>query len=119
MFLSNHIQLECAKGESGLHWRYGFGPMSIYALKAKLDEVVVWEIPERKVFGHPTSVQFVSPYQLAPGEKFPECSLHRRKVGGDRLNVCRHLLAVETLNEGGMPCEGLLFLDWCLPRCCS
>lgn len=66
------LMLECAKGESGLHWRYGFGPMSIYALKAKLDETVVWEIPERKVFGHPTSVQFVSPYQLAPGEKFPE-----------------------------------------------
>lgn len=66
------LMLECAKGESGLFWRYGFGPMSIYALKAKLGETVVWEIPERKVFGHPKSVQYVSPYQLAPGEKYPE-----------------------------------------------
>lgn len=66
------LMLECAKGDSGLHWRYGFGPMSIYALKAKLGDTVVWEISERKVFGHPKSVQFVSPYQLAPGEKFPE-----------------------------------------------
>lgn len=66
------LMLECAKGESGLHWRYGFGPMSIYALKAKLGDTVVWEIGERKVFGHPNFVQFVSPYQLGPGEKFPK-----------------------------------------------
>ena len=66
------LMLECAKGESGLYWRYGFGPMSIYALKAKLDNTVVWEIPERKVFGQPKSVQFVFPYQLAPSEKFPK-----------------------------------------------
>lgn len=66
------LMLECVRGESGLSWRYGFGPMSIYALKAKLDNAVVWEIPERKQFGQPKSVQYVFPYQLAPGEKFPE-----------------------------------------------
>lgn len=65
------LMLECAKGESGLYWRYGFGPMSIYALKAQLDNTVVWEIPERKIFGQPKSVQYVFPYQLGPGEKFP------------------------------------------------
>jgi hypothetical protein len=66
------LMLECVRGDSGLSWRYGFGPMSIYALKAKLDNAVVWEIPERKVFGQPKSVQYVFPYQLGPGEKFPE-----------------------------------------------
>lgn len=66
------LMLECVRGESGLSWRYGFGPMSIYALKAKLDNTVVWEIPERKQFGQPKSIQYVFPYQLAPGEKFPE-----------------------------------------------
>jgi len=66
------LMLECAKGESGLFWRYGFGPMSIYGLTAKLGDEVVWEIPERKVFGHPKSVQYVSPYRLAPDEKYPE-----------------------------------------------
>lgn len=66
------LMLECAKGESGLYWRYGFGPMSIYALTAKLDDAVVWEIPERKVFGNAKAVQYVFPYQLEPGEKFPE-----------------------------------------------
>lgn len=66
------LMLECARGESGLYWRYGFGPMSIYALKAKLDNTVVWEIPERKIFGQPKSVQYVFPYQLGPGEKFPK-----------------------------------------------
>ncbi len=66
------LMLECVRGESGLSWRYGFGPMSIYALKAKLDNAVVWEIPERKQFGQPKSVQYVFPYQLGPGEKFPE-----------------------------------------------
>ncbi|TXT33792.1 MAG: hypothetical protein FD138_1795, partial [Planctomycetota bacterium] len=66
------LMLECVRGESGLSWRYGFGPMSIYALKAKLDDAVVWEIPERKVFGQTKAVQYVFPYQLAPGEKFPE-----------------------------------------------
>jgi hypothetical protein len=66
------LMLECAKGESGLHWQYAFGPMSIYALTAKLDGSVVWEIPERKQFGQPKSVQYVFPYQLDPGEKFPE-----------------------------------------------
>lgn len=66
------LMLECAKGESGLYWRYGFGPMSIYALKAKLDNTVVWEVPERKIFGQPKSLQYVFPYQLGPGEKFPK-----------------------------------------------
>ncbi len=66
------LMLECVRSESGLSWRYGFGPMSIYALKAKLGNAVVWEIPERKQFGQPKSVQYVFPYQLGPGEKFPE-----------------------------------------------
>ncbi len=66
------LMLECAKGDTGLYWRYGFGPMSIYALKAKLDNTVVWEIPERKIFGQPKSVQYVFPYQLGPGESFPK-----------------------------------------------
>lgn len=65
------LMLECVRGDSGLSWRYGFGPMSIYALKAKLDNAVVWEIPERKIFGQPKSLQFVFPYQLGPGEKYP------------------------------------------------
>ena len=63
--------LECVRGELGLFWRYGFGPMSIYALKAKLDDAVVWEIPERKIFGQPKAVQFVFPYQLGHGESYP------------------------------------------------
>ena len=66
------LMLECAKSESGLVWRYAFGPMSIYALTAKLDGVVVWEISERKIFGHPQAIQYVSPYMLGAGEKFPE-----------------------------------------------
>lgn len=66
------LMLECAKGDSGLYWRYGFGPMSIYALTAKLNGDVVWKISERKEFGQTKSVQYVLPYQLGSGEKYPE-----------------------------------------------
>jgi hypothetical protein len=66
------LMLECVKDKSGLSWRYAFGPMSIYALTAELDGKIVWEIPERKIFGRPQSLQYVSPYQPAAGEKFPE-----------------------------------------------
>jgi len=66
------LMLECFRDGEELKWRYGFGPMSIYALTAKLGEEVVWEIPERKIFGQRLSVQYVCPYQLDAGEKIPE-----------------------------------------------
>ena len=66
------LMLECHNTEQGLVWKYAFAPVSIYALTASLDDKVVWEVPERRIFGNANAVQFVGPYRLDPGETAPE-----------------------------------------------
>lgn len=66
------LMLECVKNENKLNWRYAFGPVTVYALTAKLDGKVVWGIGERRPFEEHTSVQYLNTYQLAEGEKVPE-----------------------------------------------
>jgi hypothetical protein len=66
------LMIECFKNGEELGWRYAFSPMSIYEMRARRNEKVVWEVPERRVFGARDFVQYVGTYVPDPGESVPQ-----------------------------------------------
>lgn len=62
------LLIEAFDTDDGPRWRYSFSPMTIYALEARRGEEVVWQIPERRVFGRGHQGQYVSYYSPDPSD---------------------------------------------------
>ena len=58
-----NLLVEAYETPDGPKWRYSFSAMSIYHLQSYLDDELVWDKPDRRVFCNSSSLHFACPYR--------------------------------------------------------